>query len=66
MLIIAISISGFQSQVKRFSDWMFKILSIGYLLNLPPMINMDETQKHAVFSESCKRIKYYDTTYMNV
>ena len=45
---------------------MFKILSIGYLLNLPPMINMDETQKHAVFSESCKRIKYYDTTYMNV
>lgn len=66
MLIEAISISGFQSQVKRFSDWMFKIVSVGYFLNLPPTINMDETQKHAEFSESRKRIKYYDTTYMNV
>lgn len=45
---------------------MFKIVSVGYFLNLPPTINMDETQKHAEFSESRKRIKYYDTTYMNV
>lgn len=43
-ILMVISING-KSLVKRFSDWMFKTVTICYLQNRSAMINMDESQK---------------------
>lgn len=44
---MVISING-RSLVKRFSDWMFKTVTICYLQSRSEMINMDESHKHNV------------------
>lgn len=44
---MVISING-KSLVKRFSDWMFKTVTICDLQSRSEMINMDESHKHNV------------------